>query len=360
MFENSPRLDRLMWKLRPLKIVNLRWLAGLKLKNLGSDKIRVGFGHVHTDESTLTNRKWHIDPIVDGINRYSDRYVADIFFPYDHLSRFDIIVILKHIEFTTEEELLRLKRAGKKILYNISDNAPHYPYYYETATWFLDAVDVLLILNPLQGENIQGYADKFRTAAPPIIDDSHKTEYPGSGTVKLFWDGFAGNLFTLNRLVEIVKEVARSSARQVELIINSNVPEKDDGVIKYRTWSIKNWRTRMLDCDIGALIKPVENSFQQRKPATKLITYMGAGLPVVCTPSAADREVIEHGKTGFFAYTDEEWIHYLKMLIEDAPLRERMGRAAREAAVARFSIEQVTRQYTAIFDELMDNPSKTT
>jgi hypothetical protein len=34
---------------------------------------------------------------------------------------------------------------------------------------------------------------------------------------------------------------------------------------------------------------------------------MGAGLPVVCTPSEADRGVITHGETGFFARDDREW-----------------------------------------------------
>ncbi|MDA0349832.1 MAG: glycosyltransferase [Verrucomicrobia bacterium] len=353
---NASTFDRLLWKFRPFKKVHLRWWLELKWRNLFTKKIKVGFGHLHTDETTLTNRKWHIDPIVNGINKYSDRYVADIFFPCESLSRFDIIVMLKHIEFITEPEIVKLKQAGKKILFNISDNPSSCELNYETTTWFLDSLDALLLLNPLQGENLSQYAHKFRSISPPIIDDRHKQDYSESSMVKIFWDGFADNLYTLDRLIRIVKEVAQHTSVKIEMLINSNIPERDDGNVKYRAWNIKTWRSRMLECDIGALIKPMDDRRQQKKPPTKLITYMSGGLPVICTPSGSDKTVMEHGKTGFYAYTDEEWFHYLKLLIEDVQLRERIGRAAREYALSKYSIEMVTNQYTSIFDGLMKGP----
>lgn len=346
------KFDRFLWKLRPFKQVRLAWLLELKRQNLLSKKIKVGFGPVHTDESTLTNRKYHIDPIVNGINRFSDRYVADIFFPAQSLSRFDILVFLKHIEYTSEKEIQRLKEAGTRILFNISDNPSGCELNYETTDWFLQAVDRLLLLNPKQGQKLPQFSGKFRNISPPIIDERHKASYTTHGPVRIFWDGFASNLYTLDRLLGIVKQVAKDSRVPVEMWINSNIPEKDDGNIHFKAWSIKNWKNRLLACDIGALIKPVDDSRQQKKPPTKLIQYMGAGLPVVCTPSGADREVLNHGETGFFAYSDQEWFDTLKRLAEDANLRARIGRAAHSFAQRHFSIRQVTTQYIRIFDEL--------
>ena len=81
---------------------------------------------------------------------------------------------------------------------------------------------------------------------------------------------------------------------------------------------------------------------------------MAAGLPVICTPSAADRGVIEHGITGFFAYTDEDWYEYLKLLFEDTKLREKIGKAAKEFALCHYNIGEITDQYICFFDDLIN------
>ena len=84
-------------------------------------------------------------------------------------------------------------------------------------------------------------------------------------------------------------------------------------------------------------------------PEAKVQTYMASGLPVVCTPSAADRMCIKHGKTGFFAHGEEEWYSVLAHLVEDGTLRERVGRAARESVLKHASIDAVGEAYCRFF-----------
>ena len=61
----------------------------------------------------------------------------------------------------------------------------------------------------------------------------------------------------------------------------------------------------------------------------------------VASPRGSNRDVIEHGVTGFFAGTNEEWIVAIERLLGDSKLREEMGRAARERIVARVSADHV-------------------
>ena len=63
--------------------------------------------------------------------------------------------------------------------------------------------------------------------------------------------------------------------------------------------------------------------------------------------------LIEHGRTGFFAQSEEEWVTFLGMLVEDEGLRERVGRAARDSALARFSVETVAQAHVDFFDEIL-------
>lgn len=335
-------------------LVALPWYLRLRIGSLLTSKIRVGFGYINTSDRTLSNRKWHIDPIVDEINRSSDRYRADIFFPGDRLWRFDIVVILKVFKYTSEREMQQLRRRGTILLFNISDNpAGAGPAYYD-APWFLDALHGLLLLSPAQAEPIVPYENKFFRIRTPVIDRRHKADYRPAGKVRLFWDGYASNLFTMERLNPIVRRLAGEVTEPIEMVYNSNIPEavSEDGLIRYERWTIENYREKIIAADIGVLIKPIEDDIQRRKPASKVISYMAAGLPVVCSPSPADREVVEHGVTGFFAETDDEWLTTLRMLIADRALRERVGRAARDYVIREHSLAKVTAEYLAIFDEL--------
>src|SRR4029434_7091268 len=58
--------------------------------------------------------------------------------------------------------------------------------------------------------------------------------------------------------------------------------------------------------------------------------------PTVASPTGPYRRAIEHGRTGFLAASADDWYGYLRMLIEDPALRDRVGRAAYHEALARF------------------------
>jgi glycosyltransferase involved in cell wall biosynthesis len=130
-------------------------------------------------------------------------------------------------------------------------------------------------------------------------------------------------------------------------------PAREEGPIEYTQWKAHRWERVLVGSDIAVAIKPADDPFQQRKPPTKVISYMGAGLPVVCTPSEADKDVIVHGETGFFAYDDREWHDCLLALVTDPALRERVGTAARRHVVERYGMERVLADYLRLFDEVL-------
>jgi glycosyltransferase involved in cell wall biosynthesis len=56
------------------------------------------------------------------------------------------------------------------------------------------------------------------------------------------------------------------------------------------------------------------------------------GIPVIASPVGEQKYVIKSGINGFLASTEEDWYKYLKLLIEDAHLRNVIGRSGRETA----------------------------
>ena len=96
----------------------------------------------------------------------------------------------------------------------------------------------------------------------------------------------------------------------------------------------------MLSFDIG--IMPLQDDlFSRGKCSFKAIYCMAHGVPVVISPVGMNCAVVAHGESGFFAITADEWTGALSQLIEDAELRGKLGRRARQTIVEQFDAQVV-------------------
>jgi colanic acid/amylovoran biosynthesis glycosyltransferase len=80
------------------------------------------------------------------------------------------------------------------------------------------------------------------------------------------------------------------------------------------------------------------------------------GKPVVAFRSGGIPEIISHGTTGFLAEERnyKALTDYLMILLQDAELRKRFGRAGREAMLRQFDVQQCTRQVERVYWRILD------
>ncbi len=81
---------------------------------------------------------------------------------------------------------------------------------------------------------------------------------------------------------------------------------------------------------------------------------MACNLPVVVTKAGALPEVVKDGETGIIVPPQSPYAlaQAIKRLLEDEPLRQRMGRQGRERVERRFSWEQAARQILDVYEEV--------
>lgn len=77
-----------------------------------------------------------------------------------------------------------------------------------------------------------------------------------------------------------------------------------------------------------------------------------SGLPVVSTPAAGVADVVEEGVTGFIASDAASLADRVAEIVTDPGLRARLGRAARERCVERFSLESTATAWRGLVEEL--------
>lgn len=115
-------------------------------------------------------------------------------------------------------------------------------------------------------------------------------------------------------------------------------------------WSSTDNYLEALDFDIG-LAPLVDNEFNRSKSPIKALEYAVLGIPVIASDAGPYRDFVRHGVTGFLVRREHEWLKYLRLLAEDAGLRESMGKAAREQA-AEWTIQGNAWRWKAVFDQI--------
>jgi glycosyltransferase involved in cell wall biosynthesis len=90
------------------------------------------------------------------------------------------------------------------------------------------------------------------------------------------------------------------------------------------------------------------------KCGLKGLSYMACEVPTIMSPVGVNTEIIQNSKNGFLASTTDEWITALSNLIEDATLREKIGKAGRQTILEKYSVLSQQQNYLNAFKEVLE------
>jgi glycosyltransferase involved in cell wall biosynthesis len=85
-----------------------------------------------------------------------------------------------------------------------------------------------------------------------------------------------------------------------------------------------------------------------------IMEAMAAGIPVVATDIAGNRDLVVDGVTGYLVAVGDrfEFSRRTHWLLEDAELQRRLGAAGRERIEREFTVEQMVGRHAALYEEL--------
>jgi hypothetical protein len=100
-------------------------------------------------------------------------------------------------------------------------------------------------------------------------------------------------------------------------------------------WEALRGEVAAVDVSLAPL--EVGNPYCEAKSEIKWLEAAAVGVPTVASATAPFRDVIDDGETGLLACTEADWYQALARLVSDAPLRRRVGEAARHEVLARYA-----------------------
>ena len=176
---------------------------------------------------------------------------------------------------------------------------------------------------------------------PTVVDStvykpSNKTREDGSLTIG--WVGTPrGSRAFLETLVPVMRDFAVRYPHVRWRFVGAEPFDVGSLPVEFKTWRLADEVADIQSFDIG-LMPLTDDPYTRGKCGFKLIQYMNCGMPVVCSPVGANRDIVQHGLCGYFADDVAQWSDALARLIEDSSLRNAMGAHGRTLAEERYSL----------------------
>lgn len=162
------------------------------------------------------------------------------------------------------------------------------------------------------------------------------------------WTGSHSTLSYLDMIVPILKLLERDT-EFLFLVIANKDPELTLKNYKFIKWNLETEIEDLSQIDIGVM--PLKNdSWSKGKCGFKLIQYLALEIPAVASPVGVNTDLIKHDETGFLASTPDHWLMFLKKLIENKQLRQRIGSNGRKLVETNYSTDSLRRSFVNLFE----------
>ncbi len=329
---------------------------------MSTKKIRVGFG-----PKTSSNSYHQSGVKVASVLEQDERFESGFFewepYQLEELRQFDVLVFIKY--YPPLEILRALKKLGKVLILDYQDMFL-YPSVYETNAvkkvlkkvfYFmherevrrhLALIDICFVASPVLMDIVAEAGIQPYFLQRQLYNDRNESIFKQHNDRKdgliIYWTGVSINQRQNEPIVPVLRELCRKNQCT---IVYSTDAEGEHAFVEYRRWSRETWEREMLEADIAFRWRD-SSSMQRCKDANKVMSYMGAGLPVVIYPTESEKRIIEHGVNGFFAFSVEEFGMHIERLITEPELRKRIGMRAHSDVWSRYSLRHQVQEIKTV------------
>lgn len=260
-------------------------------------------------------------------------------------AEFDVVVVQRALLGPIEVALLR--RAARRWLFDFDDAimlrdstaAPRFRSWQRQMRFqrMVRNADHVIAGNAYLAEQARTATDAV-TIVPSVVD---LADYPHvadfSGPPVIGWIGTRVNLMYLEAIAPALRRVIeRCPAARMNVVADGS-PDMRGVSAAAKQWSAASEATDLASFHVGVM--PLsDDPWTRGKCAIKLLQYMAAGVPVVCSPVGANTEIVEDGVNGHFAGNEDEWVDRIGALLNDPARCRAFGAAGRRTVEERYSV----------------------
>lgn len=207
--------------------------------------------------------------------------------------------------------------------------------------------------NSFLAEFASQFNNQVRIIPTTIDTERHHNrlkEHSEKSKLTIGWTGSHSTLIHLREIEALLSRLQEKTDFELHVICNADPKFR---LVKYQyvPWNMESEIEDLMKFDIG--IMPLRNTDWERgKCGFKALQYMALGIPVVATAVGANKQIVQHNKSGILIDPEkpEDWIPILDKLLHNISLRKSFGIAGRQIVEDRFSVRANVSNYLALFE----------
>lgn len=191
---------------------------------------------------------------------------------------------------------------------------------------------------------------------PTTIDTTYhlRKKHNETDKVCIGWTGTQTTLKYLDILKPVFHQLSQKFRDRIYFKVICDQPWEANGLtIRNETWSRELEIQQLEEIDIGVM-PLVDDQWSRGKCGFKGLQYMAMESATIMSPVGVNTEIIQHGKNGFLAKTESEWVEQLSLLIENKELRLQIGKEGRLTVEKNFSVNAHKDLYVKYLNEIID------
>lgn len=207
--------------------------------------------------------------------------------------------------------------------------------------------------------NYASYYNSNVKIVPTTIDTEEYKRMPGSkhteGKICIGWTGSITTIKHFEFAIPVLRKLKEKYGDNLEIkVIGDKNYVNEELDMRGQGWKKENEIKELSSFDIGIMPLP-DDEWAKGKCGLKGLQYMALEIPPVMSPVGVNSEIIKEGINGFLAKNDEEWFTKLSLLVDDAKLRETIGKEARKTVIEKYSKDSEKGNYIKYFNEVLGN-----
>lgn len=289
---------------------------------------------------------------------------------FDYLMKYETIFVQRMHNWDSFSVMERLKKGGKRLIYDIDDDIfsiptsnPSYNAFGRNeqmaAVECMKLADVVVVSTTSLKQRIEEIIPGCNTVMIPNAIDPDDGWVPlksiGSpdGWKRIFWQGSSTHNEDWNECFEAVQQVMLDRD-DVRLVLMGFLPTRVCEIAEEP--QCKNRIEYMGPLEPEAyfrLIKHIRgevglaplcnNLFNQSKSCIKWMENSLIGMPTAASDVRPYSEVIQSGKNGFLCNTTEDWVAAIERCLDDSVLRKGIVENARNKIKTDFNIKEIAK-----------------
>ena len=278
---------------------------------------------------------------------------------YEELLNFDVIVLQRAIQWEQLYVVKRLRKAGRRVFYELDDNIFQLPTSHKAfmvfnpdaqhaAASIMRECDGIITTNQRMAAILEW--PEHTLIYPNSIDlREWNIKEPNEDIVRILWAGGGSHISDFKTVSKPLEYILKKYPKTMLTIIGQ-MPEHLMEVVRCNPgfehriefqsmMRIESYIQfmKMIRADIG--IAPLEiNSFSDTKSNLKWIEMSAFGIPVVASRSPVYVENQREGETILLANSPQEWVDHLEFLIKNVDKRLSIVKSARESIRDKYDV----------------------